>query len=44
MCADREGQFETQEWSLETKDGRVIQLMDGKKDPFLGPEAGVEAK
>lgn len=28
-------QFETKEWSLETEDGRKIQLLDqGRADPF----------
>lgn len=28
-------QFETKEWSLETEDGRKIQLLDeGRVDPF----------
>ncbi|KAL2051592.1 hypothetical protein ABVK25_008006 [Lepraria finkii] len=32
----RMGKFETKEWSLETEDGRKIQLMDeGREDPFL---------
>jgi len=30
------GQFETQEWSLETEDGKKIQLLDeGKADPII---------
>ncbi|KAL9104679.1 MAG: hypothetical protein Q9163_000422 [Psora crenata] len=31
----RMGYFETREWSLETEDGRIVQLLDeGKADPF----------
>lgn len=30
-------QFVTKEWSLETEDGRKIQLLDeGREDPFTG--------
>lgn len=30
-------QFETKEWSLETEDGRIVQLLDeGRGDPFKG--------
>jgi cytochrome c oxidase assembly factor 1 len=36
--ATRMGMFETTEWSLETKDGEKIDLLDGS-DPFQGIEA-----
>lgn len=35
--ATRQGMFETTEWSLETKDGSKIDLLDGA-DPFVGIE------
>lgn len=28
------GQFKTEEWSLETEDGTVVQLLDSDYDPF----------
>ena len=32
---DDNGQFETQEWSLKTEDGRTVQLLDrGQDDPL----------
>ncbi|KAJ5502033.1 Cytochrome oxidase assembly protein 1 [Penicillium fimorum] len=31
---DRMSYFRTEEWSLETEDGTVVQLLDGDKDPF----------
>lgn len=39
--ATRQGMFETTEWSLETKDGRKIDLLDGN-DPFKGLEVDAE--
>lgn len=33
--ATRRGMFETTEWSLETKDGQKLDLLDGS-DPFQG--------
>ena len=34
-------QFETVEWSLETEDGRKIQLLDdGRADPLEGTSIG----
>ncbi len=33
----RAGMFETTEWSIETKDGEIIDLLDGS-DPFAGIE------
>ena len=39
----RMGMFETAEWSLETKDGRKIDLLDGS-DPFQTLEADDEPK
>jgi len=35
--ATRQGMFETTEWSLETRDGEKIDLLDGS-DPFVGIE------
>ncbi len=37
----RQGMFVTTEWSLETKDGRKIDLLDGS-DPFKGIEKEIE--
>ena len=32
-------QFETKVWSLETEDGRVVNLLDeGKEDPFVNTD------
>ncbi|CZR53281.1 probable FMP35 Found in Mitochondrial Proteome [Phialocephala subalpina] len=39
--ATRQGMFETTEWSLETKDGSKIDLLDGA-DPFVGIEVDKE--
>ena len=39
--ATRMGMFETTEWSLETKGGEKIDLLDGT-DPFRGLEMGSE--
>ena len=37
--------FETQEWSLETEDGRVIQLLEEQRaDPFMNTALQAEAK
>lgn len=34
-------QFETTEWSLETEDGRIVQLLDeGDADPLQGTSIG----
>jgi cytochrome c oxidase assembly factor 1 len=41
--ATRMGMFETTEWSLETTDGRKIDLLDGS-DPFQTIEAADEPK
>lgn len=41
--ATRMGMFETTEWSLETKDGHKIDLLDGS-DPFQALEAADEPK
>lgn len=37
----RDGFFETLEWSLQTADGKVVQLLDieGARDPMGGPQA-----
>lgn len=41
----RMGYFQTQEWSLETEDGRVIQLLeDDRADPFQNTPLQAEAK
>lgn len=37
----RQGMFVTTEWSLQTRDGRVIDLLDGS-DPFKGIELSEE--
>ncbi|KAL9065458.1 MAG: hypothetical protein Q9161_008219 [Pseudevernia consocians] len=40
----RMGKFETKEWSLETEDGRKIQLLDeGRADPFKETPSEAEA-
>ena len=39
--ATRMGMFETTEWSLETRDGEKIDLLDGS-DPFQGIEMDAE--
>ena len=32
-------QFETKEWTLETEDGRVVNLLnEGKEDPFVNTD------
>ena len=37
-------QFETKEWSLETMDGRKLQLLDqGREDPFKNTSLEAEA-
>ncbi len=41
--ATRQGMFETTEWSLETRDGEKIDLLDGS-DPFAGIEVDEEPK
>lgn len=41
--ATRRGMFETTEWSLETKDGRKIDLLDAA-DPFKGLEIDAESQ
>lgn len=41
----RVAKFQTQEWSLETEDGRVIQLLeDDRADPFQNTPLQAEAK
>ncbi|MCJ1392243.1 hypothetical protein MMC18_005110 [Xylographa bjoerkii] len=41
----RMGYFETQEWSLETEDGRVIHLLEEeRKDPFKNTALQAEVK
>ena len=38
-------QFETQEWSLETEDGKIIQLLEEERaDPFRNTVLRAEAK
>jgi len=38
-------QFETQEWSLETEDGKVIQLLEEERsDPFKNSALRAEVK
>ncbi|KAL2041120.1 hypothetical protein N7G274_006064 [Stereocaulon virgatum] len=42
---ERMGRFETKEWSLETEDGRKIELMDeGREDPFLNTALEAEGE
>ncbi|MCJ1315165.1 hypothetical protein MMC15_000481 [Xylographa vitiligo] len=41
----RMGYFETQEWSLETEDGKIIQLLEEvRKDPFKNTALQAEVK
>ncbi|MCJ1412305.1 hypothetical protein MMC19_006399 [Ptychographa xylographoides] len=41
----RMGYFETQEWSLETEDGKIIQLLEEERaDPFRNTVLRAEAK